>query len=158
MGEENTLRTVGADFWAKHSISDLSTKTEYWLGIQVRLSEPVVIPPGETHYSPISWAEAFGLVGEHVRATTADRCDFYTSGRTANETAFMYQLFARALGTNNLPDCSNMCHESSGSSRNARTTACTSASHDGLLRSHQKVEDILLLKGLKQSGLKPVQA
>ena len=78
----------------------------------------MVIREGETHYSPISWADAFELIGEHIRATTPDRCVFYTSGRTANETAFMYQLFARALGTNNLPDCSNMCHESSGSALN----------------------------------------
>ena len=78
----------------------------------------MVIREGETHYSPISWADAFDLIGEHIRASTPDRCVFYTSGRTANETAFMYQLFARALGTNNLPDCSNMCHESSGSALN----------------------------------------
>lgn len=77
-----------------------------------------MIREGETHYSPISWADAFELIGEHVRASTPDRCVFYTSGRTANETAFMYPLFARALGTNNLPDCSNMCHESSGSALN----------------------------------------
>ncbi|MFJ5861234.1 FdhF/YdeP family oxidoreductase [Pseudarthrobacter sp. NPDC092439] len=118
VAEENTLRTVGAEFWAKHSIAELSTKTEYWLGNQGRLSEPVVIREGETHYSPISWADAFELIGEHIRASTPDRCVFYTSGRTANETAFMYQLFARSLGTNNLPDCSNMCHESSGSALN----------------------------------------
>ena len=118
VAEENTLRTVGAEFWAKHSIAELSGKTEYWLGNQGRLSEPVVIREGETHYSPISWADAFELIGEHIRASTPDRCVFYTSGRTANETAFMYQLFARALGTNNLPDCSNMCHESSGSALN----------------------------------------
>jgi formate dehydrogenase major subunit len=118
VAEENTLRTVGAEFWARHSIAELAGKTEYWLGNQGRLSEPVVIREGETHYSPISWAEAFELIGEHIRASTPDRCVFYTSGRTANETAFMYQLFARALGTNNLPDCSNMCHESSGSALN----------------------------------------
>ncbi|MDP5225601.1 MULTISPECIES: FdhF/YdeP family oxidoreductase [Arthrobacter] len=118
VAEENTLRTVGAEFWAQHSIEELSTKTEYWLGNQGRLSEPVVIRPGDTHYSPISWTDAFDLIGEHVRASTPDRCVFYTSGRTANETAFMYQLFARSIGTNNLPDCSNMCHESSGSALN----------------------------------------
>ncbi|WP_426302364.1 FdhF/YdeP family oxidoreductase [Arthrobacter sp. R-11] len=118
VAEEATLRTVGAEFWARHSIAELSQKTEYWLGNQGRLAEPVVIRPGETHYSPISWADAFELIGEHVRASTPDRCVFYTSGRTANETAFMYQLYARSLGTNNLPDCSNMCHESSGSALN----------------------------------------
>ncbi|GGA68120.1 formate dehydrogenase subunit alpha [Pseudoclavibacter endophyticus] len=118
IAEENTLRTVGPEFWAEHSIEDLRDKTEYWLGNQGRITQPVVIRPGETHYSPISWSDAFELVGERIRNTTPDRCVFYTSGRTANETAFMYQLFARSIGTNNLPDCSNMCHESSGSAMN----------------------------------------
>ncbi|MFK0007093.1 FdhF/YdeP family oxidoreductase [Paenarthrobacter sp. NPDC090520] len=118
IAEESTTRTVGGGFWAKHSIADLEDKTEYWLGSQGRIAEPVVIRPGDTHYSPISWTDAFALIGEHINASTPDRCVFYTSGRTANETAFMYQLFARSLGTNNLPDCSNMCHESSGSALN----------------------------------------
>jgi formate dehydrogenase major subunit len=118
IAEESTTRTVGSQFWADHSIAELEGKTEYWLGSQGRISEPVVIRPGDTHYSPISWTEAFALIGDHINATTPDRCVFYTSGRTANETAFMYQLFARSLGTNNLPDCSNMCHESSGSALN----------------------------------------
>jgi formate dehydrogenase major subunit len=118
IAEENTLRTVTPEFWAAHSIEELAGKTEYWLGNQGRITEPVVIREGETHYSPISWTDAFELIGEHIRATTPDRCIFYTSGRTANEAAFMYQLFARSIGTNNLPDCSNMCHESSGSALN----------------------------------------
>ncbi|MFF2844005.1 FdhF/YdeP family oxidoreductase [Paenarthrobacter sp. NPDC057981] len=118
IAEESTTRTVGSQFWADHSIAELEGKTEYWLGSQGRISEPVVIRPGDTHYSPISWTEAFALIGEHINASTPDKCVFYTSGRTANETAFMYQLFARSLGTNNLPDCSNMCHESSGSALN----------------------------------------
>ncbi|MDI2020851.1 FdhF/YdeP family oxidoreductase [Paenarthrobacter nicotinovorans] len=118
IAEESTTRTVGAGFWAEHPIAELEGKTEYWLGSQGRIAEPVVIRPGDTHYSPISWTEAFALIGEHINATTPDKCVFYTSGRTANETAFMYQLFARSLGTNNLPDCSNMCHESSGSALN----------------------------------------
>ncbi|MEI2276808.1 FdhF/YdeP family oxidoreductase [Paenarthrobacter ilicis] len=118
IAEESTTRTVDASFWAEHSLADLEGKTEYWLGSQGRISEPVVIKPGGTHYQPISWGDAFALIGEHINATTPDRCVFYTSGRTANETAFMYQLFARSLGTNNLPDCSNMCHESSGSALN----------------------------------------
>jgi formate dehydrogenase major subunit len=118
IAEESTTRTVTPEFWAAHSIAELETKTEYWLGNQGRITEPVVIRPGDTHYSPISWTDAFALAGEHIRATTPERCVFYTSGRTANETAFMYQLFARSLGTNNLPDCSNMCHESSGSAMN----------------------------------------
>ena len=118
VAEESTLRTVGPEFWAEHSIADLATKTEYWLGNQGRISHPVVIRPGDTHYSQISWNDAFELVGEAIRATVPDRTVFYTSGRTANESAFMYQLFARSIGTNNLPDCSNMCHESSGSALN----------------------------------------
>ena len=115
---ESTLCTVGAEFWARHSIAELAGKSEYWLGNQGRLSEPVVVREGETHYSPISWGSALELIGQHVRASSPDRCVFYTFGRTANETAFMYQLFARSLGTNNLSDCSNMCHESSGSALN----------------------------------------
>lgn len=116
--EENTTRVADREFWAQNSIKDLSTKTEYWLGQQGRITEPMIIREGETHYSPIAWQDAFDLIAEHIKATTPDRCVFYTSGRTANETAFLYQLFARSLGTNNLPDCSNMCHESSGSALN----------------------------------------
>jgi formate dehydrogenase major subunit len=118
VAEESTLRTVTPQFWAEHSIAELSTKTEYWLGNQGRITHPVVIRPGDTHYSQITWDDAFTLIGEQIRATTPERSVFYTSGRTANESAFMYQLFARSLGTNNLPDCSNMCHESSGSALN----------------------------------------
>jgi len=118
VAEESTLRTVTPAFWAEHSIDELSEKTEYWLGNQGRITHPVVIRPGDTHYSQISWNDAFELIGEQIRATTPERTVFYTSGRTANESAFMYQLFARSIGTNNLPDCSNMCHESSGSALN----------------------------------------
>ncbi|MDJ0378176.1 FdhF/YdeP family oxidoreductase [Cryobacterium sp. PH31-L1] len=118
VAEESTLRTVTPQFWAEHSIAELATKTEYWLGNQGRITHPVVIRPGDTHYSQISWDDAFELIGEQIRATVPDRSVFYTSGRTANESAFMYQLFARSIGTNNLPDCSNMCHESSGSALN----------------------------------------
>ncbi|MGJ9402813.1 FdhF/YdeP family oxidoreductase [Arthrobacter sp. KK5.5] len=118
LAEENTTRTADPAWWGSHSIEELSGKTEYWLGNQGRITEPMAIREGETHYSPISWADAFATIGEHINATTPDRCVFYTSGRTANETAFMYQLFARSLGTNNLPDCSNMCHESSGTAMN----------------------------------------
>ncbi|WP_434619114.1 FdhF/YdeP family oxidoreductase [Arthrobacter sp. A5] len=118
VAEESTLRTVTPKFWAEHSVAELATRTEYWLGNQGRITHPMVIRPGGTHYQPIPWSEAFELIGEHIRASTPERTVFYTSGRTANETAFMYQLFARSLGTNNLPDCSNMCHESSGSALN----------------------------------------
>ncbi|MEU5832224.1 FdhF/YdeP family oxidoreductase [Streptomyces diacarni] len=118
IAEEASARTVTPEWFAKHSIEDLRDKTEYWLGSQGRITAPMIIREGETHYSPISWAQAFSTIAEHVNATTPDKCVFYTSGRTANETAFMYQLLARSLGTNNLPDCSNMCHESSGSALN----------------------------------------
>ncbi|WP_416173070.1 FdhF/YdeP family oxidoreductase [Cryobacterium sp. 5B3] len=119
VAEESTVRQVTPAFWAEHSIAELATKTEYWLGNQGRITHPVVIRPGDTHYSQISWNDAFELIGAQIRATTPDRTVFYTSGRTANESAFLYQLFARSIGTNNLPDCSNMCHESSGSAMNA---------------------------------------
>ncbi len=118
VAEESTVRTVTPEFWAEHGVAELAGKTDYWLGNQGRITHPVVIRPGDTHYSQISWNDAFDLIGETIRATTPDRTVFYTSGRTANESAFLYQLFARSLGTNNLPDCSNMCHESSGSALN----------------------------------------
>ncbi|ALG30171.1 hypothetical protein AOZ07_15070 [Glutamicibacter halophytocola] len=118
IAEEASARTVTPEWFAQHSIEDLRDKTEYWLGSQGRITTPMIIHEGESHYQPISWAQAFSTIAEHVNATTSDRCVFYTSGRTANETAFMYQLLARSLGTNNLPDCSNMCHESSGTALN----------------------------------------
>ncbi|WP_104196596.1 FdhF/YdeP family oxidoreductase [Cryobacterium sp. M15] len=118
VAEESTTRTVSPSWWAQHSVEELATKTEYWLGNQGRITHPVVIRPGDTHYSQISWDDAFELVGQKIRESTPKRTVFYTSGRTANESAFMYQLFARSIGTNNLPDCSNMCHESSGSALN----------------------------------------
>ncbi len=111
--EEATLRRVGREFFAAHPISELHDKTDYWLGQQGRITEPMVLRDGATHYEPISWDGAFELIGNHLNALdTPDEAVFYTSGKTSNEAAFAYQLFARAFGTNNLPDCSNMCHES----------------------------------------------
>ncbi|UYQ77122.1 FdhF/YdeP family oxidoreductase [Glutamicibacter sp. JL.03c] len=118
IAEEASARTVTPEWFAQHPIEVLKDKTEYWLGSQGRITTPMIIHEGESHYQPISWADAFSTIADHVNATTAQRCVFYTSGRTANETAFMYQLLARSLGTNNLPDCSNMCHESSGTALN----------------------------------------
>ncbi|MTD13499.1 FdhF/YdeP family oxidoreductase [Nakamurella sp. YIM 132087] len=115
VAEETTLRTVGPEFFAAHPLAELATKTDYWLGNQGRLTHPMVLREGGTHYEPITWDGAFGLIADRLRATTPDRAVFYTSGRTSNEAAFVYQLLARSHGTNNLPDCSNMCHESSGS-------------------------------------------
>lgn len=112
---EATPITIPASFWAEHSLRDLEGKDEYWLGQQGRLVEPVHKPAGSDHYRPVSWERAFEIVGERLRGLASpDEAAFYTSGRTANETAFLYGLFARAFGTNNLPDCSNMCHESTG--------------------------------------------
>ncbi|WP_225727001.1 MULTISPECIES: FdhF/YdeP family oxidoreductase [unclassified Nocardia] len=115
VAEEATLRTVTPEFFAAHSVEELAGKSGYWLGQQGRLTHPMVLRPGATHYAPIAWDDAYRLIVDHLRAlTTPDEAVFYTSGRTANETAFLYQLLVRSFGTNNLPDCSNMCHESSG--------------------------------------------
>lgn len=117
---EATPVTVPTSFWAEHSITDLLEKSEYWLGMQGRLVEPVHKAAGSDHYVPVSWEDAFRLVADRLTALDSpDQAAFYTSGRTANETAFLYQLFVRAFGTNNLPDCSNMCHESTGTAMNA---------------------------------------
>jgi molybdopterin-dependent oxidoreductase alpha subunit len=111
--EEATRRHIGAEFFAAHPISELRARTDYWLGQQGRLVEPMVLRPGATHYAPISWDDAFALIGESLRGLgSPDEAVFYTSGKTSNEAAFAYQLMVRAFGTNNLPDCSNMCHES----------------------------------------------
>ncbi|MDQ3627819.1 MAG: FdhF/YdeP family oxidoreductase [Actinomycetota bacterium] len=113
VAEEATLRRVTPKFFAEHSVADLAECSEYWLGQQGRITEPVVKLPGATHYTPIDWDGAFRLVAEHLHDLDGpDEAAFYTSGRASNEVAFAYQLFARAYGTNNLPDCSNMCHES----------------------------------------------
>ncbi|MDT7708059.1 MAG: hypothetical protein QOG20_3666 [Pseudonocardiales bacterium] len=110
---EGDTRRIGPEFFARHSLADLETRSEYWMGQQGRLTQPMVRRDGGTHYEPISWDDAFALVAEHLGGLASpDEALFYTSGRASNESAFVYQLFARAFGTNNLPDCSNMCHES----------------------------------------------
>lgn len=115
VAEEATVRRIGAAFFAEHPVSELATRTEYWLGQQGRLTEPLYRAAGEDHYRPIGWDDACRVVADAVtEADDPDRVVLYTSGRTSNEAAFLWQLFARQLGTNNLPDCSNMCHESSG--------------------------------------------
>jgi molybdopterin-dependent oxidoreductase alpha subunit len=115
IAEEAMSGDVGKDFFEKHSISALNDQSDYWLGLQGRLSEPVFKAPNEDYYRAISWKSAYDLIGQHLRKLPSpDEAIFYTSGRTSNEAAFLYQLFVRKLGTNNLPDCSNMCHESSG--------------------------------------------
>ncbi|RLK55170.1 FdhF/YdeP family oxidoreductase [Actinokineospora cianjurensis] len=115
VAEEATRRRVGPEFFAEHPVAELAERTDYWLGQQGRITQPVVLRPGATHYTPIDWSDAFELIAGQLRAlSTPDEALFYTSGRTSNEAAFLYQLLVRSFGTNNLPDCSNMCHESSG--------------------------------------------
>ena len=115
VADEATTKRLTADFFAKHSIEELGTWTDYELGQQGRLAEPLFKPKGATHYQAISWDELFLKIGTHLKSLASpDDAVFYTSGRTSNEAAFLYQLFVREFGTNNFPDCSNMCHESSG--------------------------------------------
>jgi molybdopterin-dependent oxidoreductase alpha subunit len=115
VAEEATLRRVDREFFAAHPVAELAERSDYWLGQQGRLTEPVHRAPGDTHYRPISWDDAFTLIANRLHSLPSpDAASFYTSGRTSNEAAFLYQLMVRRLGTNNLPDCSNMCHESSG--------------------------------------------
>lgn len=112
---EATPVTIPTIFWSENSITSLLERSEYWLGMQGRLIEPVYKPKGKDNYEPITWDNAFKLIGDRLKALDdPNEATFYTSGRTANETAFIYQLLARSFGTNNLPDCSNMCHESTG--------------------------------------------
>ncbi|WP_354241377.1 FdhF/YdeP family oxidoreductase [Arthrobacter sp. UYEF20] len=112
---EATPVVIASDFWAEHSVTELRSRSEYWLGMQGRLTEPVHKPAGEDHYKPVSWDEAIRIIADKLTGLDSpDEAAFYTSGRTSNEAAFLYQLFVRGYGTNNLPDCSNMCHESSG--------------------------------------------
>jgi molybdopterin-dependent oxidoreductase alpha subunit len=116
VAEEATSLRIGPEFFAQYSVAELSRESDYWLGKRGRLTRPMVLEPGDTHYRPIGWQAAFDRIGQHLGALASpDEALFYTSGRTSNEAAFLYQLFVREFGTNNLPDCSNMCHESSGS-------------------------------------------
>lgn len=115
VAEEATKDRVTPEFFARHSIADLAAHDEYWLGQQGRITHPMVKRPGGTHYEEIGWEEALRLIGDQLNSLASpDEAIFYTSGRASNEAAFLYQLFIRAYGTNNMPDCSNMCHESSG--------------------------------------------
>lgn len=115
VAEEATTRRVTPDFFKKWSVADLSRQSDFWLGKQGRITHPMILRRGATHYEPLDWDEAFRIVAEELNALASpDEAAFYTSGRASNEAAFLYQLFVRQFGTNNLPDCSNMCHESSG--------------------------------------------
>ncbi|WP_133898339.1 FdhF/YdeP family oxidoreductase [Streptomyces sp. KS 21] len=119
VAEEATLRRVTPDFFAEHPVADLAGRSGYWLGQQGRITEPMYLPEGADRYEAVPWERAFEIIAEELTALDSpDEALFYTSGRTSNEAAFLFQLFAREFGTNNLPDCSNMCHESSGSALN----------------------------------------
>ena len=116
VADEATTKRVTAEFFREWSVADLADKSDHWLGKQGRITEPMILRRDATHYEPISWDEAFALIASELNSLNhPDEAIFYTSGRTSNEAAFLYQLFVREYGTNNLPDCSNMCHESSGS-------------------------------------------
>ena len=112
---EATKRRVDGKFFARHSVTSLLEQSDYWLEYQGRLTEPMVYDAETDRYKPIAWDDAFALIGKHLQALSSpDQAEFYTSGRASNEAAYLYQLFVRAYGTNNFPDCSNMCHEASG--------------------------------------------
>jgi molybdopterin-dependent oxidoreductase alpha subunit len=115
IAEEATTAACDAAFFQQHAVSEMLTWSDYELGKSGRITQPVILREGTDHYQPIEWSEAFKLVGTTLKdLPSPHEAVFYTSGRTSNEAAFLYQLFVRMYGTNNLPDCSNMCHESSG--------------------------------------------
>lgn len=116
LAEEATTKRVTPEFFKQNSVYDLAKLDDYQIGKMGRLTDPMYLAPGATHYEPISWDNAFKKIAEHFNALESpDQAAFYTSGRTSNEASFVYQLFAKEFGTNNMPDCSNMCHETSGS-------------------------------------------
>ena len=115
MAEEMQNKLIKRDFFASNSVDELAKLSDFEIGKSGRLTEPMYLAKGASHYESISWNDAFKKVGKHLNALDhPDEAAFYTSGRTTNEAAFLYQLFVREFGTSNLPDCSNMCHEASG--------------------------------------------
>ncbi|PQA55682.1 FdhF/YdeP family oxidoreductase [Siphonobacter curvatus] len=115
LAEEATSKKIGADFFKENSLYDLSQRSDYEISQLGRIAEPMYLPQGGTHYQPISWERAFAKIAEKLNGLASpNEAIFYTSGRTSNEATWVYQLFAREFGTNNFPDCSNMCHETSG--------------------------------------------
>jgi molybdopterin-dependent oxidoreductase alpha subunit len=111
--EEATTKKLTGEFFAQNSVADLAKLNDFEIGKKGRIAQPVYLPKGGTHYQPISWDDAFKKIAEHLNGLASpNEAAFYTSGRTSNEASFTYQLFVREFGTNNMPDCSNMCHES----------------------------------------------
>src|SRR5882757_6604937 len=147
VAEEATKRRVTPEFFARHSVDELAEQPEYWLSQQGRLTHPMVLAPGDTHYRPVEWDDAYRLIADELRSLdNPDDALFYTSGRTSNEAAFLYQLLVRSFGTNNLPDCSNMCHESSG-------TALTDSI--GIGKGSVTVEDVTVADLIVIAGQNP---
>jgi molybdopterin-dependent oxidoreductase alpha subunit len=167
---EMTKKRAGKEFFASHTVTELMQWSDFELENEGRLTEPFVYNAGTDRYEPIGWNEAFALIGKHLRALpNANKASFYTSGRLSNEATFLYQLFAREFGTNNLPDCSNMCHEASG---RALTAALGTGKGTVDLVDWQKADAIFvigvnaatnsprmlsaLVDGVKERGLKVV--
>jgi molybdopterin-dependent oxidoreductase alpha subunit len=140
---EMTPKRAGREFFAEHTVTELETWTDFALEDVGRLTEPMVYDVATDHYVPISWQAAFDLIGTQLRALDSpDQASFYTSGRLSNEATFLYQLMAREYGTNNLPDCSNMCHEASG---RALQAAIGTAKGTADLRDWETAEAIFIL-------------
>jgi molybdopterin-dependent oxidoreductase alpha subunit len=113
LAEEATTKKLTGEFFAQNSVADLAKLNDFEIGKKGRIAEPVYLPKGGTHYQPITWDDAFKRIAQHLNGLASpNEAAFYTSGRTSNEASFTYQLFVREFGTNNMPDCSNMCHES----------------------------------------------
>jgi molybdopterin-dependent oxidoreductase alpha subunit len=143
IAEEATTKSLKPAFFVKNSVAELSQLGDYEIGKKGRIAQPVYLPKGATHYQPISWEDAFKKIAEHLnQLSSPDEAVFYTSGRTSNEAAFLYQLFVRHFGTNNLPDCSNMCHESSGV---ALSESLGSGKGSVVLEDFYKAEVIIIL-------------
>jgi anaerobic selenocysteine-containing dehydrogenase len=147
VAEEATPARATPEFFAANRIADLEAHTEHWLGQQGRISHPMIKRPGGTHYEPLDWDDAFALIGSELnRLGSPDEAIFHTSGRASNEVAFIYQLFARAFGTNNLPDCSNMCHES---------TSIALAESIGIGKASVSMEDVYQADLIVLAGQNP---
>lgn len=134
IADEADTRRIGADFFSKHSVAELAAQPDRWLNAQGRITEPFFLAEGATHYEAVPWERAFHILADELNSLASpDEAVFYTSGRTSNEAAFLYQLFVRNFGTNNLPDCSNMCHES---------TSVALADAIGLGKATVRLEDL----------------
>ncbi len=147
LAEEATDARVDPAFFRAHAVEELSLWPDYELGKAGRITQPMVLRKGKSHYEPIEWDAAFALIGQQLKGLgSPNEAIFYTSGRTSNEAAFMYQLLVRAFGTNNLPDCSNMCHESSGTALNATL---------GIGKGSVKLEDLHIAELIIVMGQNP---